>query len=468
MKRSEQLKNQDTENRLGTEPILPLLIKLSIPSIFSMTIQALYNVVDSIYVGRYSLNGLKALSLAFPLQMFLIAISVGTGVGASSLISRLLGKGEKEGASRVAEHVLLLSLFYGIIVAFIGFFFTRNIMSIFTDDIALLEMATDYVRIIFIGSTFMFLPVLSSDILRGEGNTFVPMIAMLIGAIINIVLDPFLIFGIGPFPELGAAGAAYATVFSRLISGIYIVYMVINNDKDIRIDRSKFKFKFSIIQDIYKVGLPAMVMQFLGSFMVSGLNLIVGSYNTDAIAVIGIYFKLQSFVFMPVFGLNQGYMPILGYNFGFNQPKRMKETIKYGLLTGFTITTLGFIAFQLFPRQLVMLFNDDPKLIDLGVQALKTISLSFPIVGLAIIASTSFQAVGKGVISLIISFLRQIIVLLPAAYVLGKIGGVDLVWYAFPLSELISGVVLIILFAKVFRGVFEKMRCGFVKCDEEV
>lgn len=461
------MKNQTNENRLGTEPILPLLIKLSIPSIFSMTIQAMYNIVDSIYVGRYSYDGFKALSLAFPLQMFLIAISVGTGVGASSLISRLLGKGEKEDASRVAEHVLLLSVFYGIIVAMIGIFFSRGILNIFTDDLKLLQMSTEYIRIIFIGSTFMFLPVLSSDILRGEGNTFVPMIAMLIGAVINIVLDPFLIFGIGPFPELGVAGAAYATVFSRIISGMYIVYMLLNNDKDIRIDRSKFKFKFTIIRDIYRVGLPAMVMQFLGSFMIAGLNLIVGSYNTDAIAVLGVYFKLQSFVFMPVFGLNQGYMPIIGYNFGFNKPKRMKETIKYGLLTGFTITTLGFLAFQLFPKQLVMLFNDDPKLISLGVQALRTISLSFPVVGLAIIASTTFQAVGKGVISLIISFLRQIIVLLPAAYVLGKIGGVPYVWYAFPLSELVSGTVLIILFRKVFTGVFEKMRCGFVKCDEE-
>ncbi|MGO1468790.1 MAG: MATE family efflux transporter [Tissierella sp.] len=459
------MNNQTDQNRLGTEPILPLLIKLSIPSIFSMTIQALYNVVDSIYVGNYSVSGLSALSLAFPLQMFLIAISVGTGVGASSLISRLLGKREKERASRVAEHVLLLSVFYGIIIALIGAFFSRGIISIFTDDIALLEMASEYISIIFIGSTFLFVPILSSDILRGEGNTFVPMVAMLIGAVINIVLDPFLIFGIGPFPELGAAGAAYATVFSRLISGIYIIYMVFNNDRDIIIDKSKFKFEFKIIKDIYEVGLPAMVMQFLGSFMTAGLNLIVGSYNTDAIAVVGIYFKLQSFVFMPVFGLNQGYMPIIGYNYGFNKPDRMKKTIKYGLLVGGSITTLGFIAFQLIPEQLVRLFNDDPELVSMGVTALKTISLAFPIIGLAIVASTTFQAVGRGVISLIASFLRQIIVLLPAAYILGKIGGVSLIWYSFPLSEFISGVVLVILFVKVFSTVFKNMDAGIIDAD---
>ena len=455
---NKRLNKKTNENRLGTDPILPLLIKLSIPSIFSMTIQALYNVVDSIYVGRYSKAGLNALSLAFPLQLFLIAISVGTGIGASSLISRLLGRKEKESASRVAEHVLLLSVFYGIVVAIIGIFFSRNLIGIFTDDPALLQMATEYVSIIFMGSMFLFVPVLSSDILRGEGNTFIPMVAMLIGAVINIVLDPFLIFGIGPFPELGAAGAAYATVFSRLVSGIYILYMVIHNDKDIKIDLKKFKFKFTIIKDIYKVGLPAMVMQFLGSFMVAGLNLIVGSYNTDAIAVVGIYFKLQSFVFMPVFGLNQGYMPIIGYNYGFNKPERMKETIKYGLLTAFVITTSGFLLFQFIPQPLVMLFNDDPKLIALGVKALKTISLAFPLIGVAIVASTTFQAVGKGIISLIISFLRQIIILLPAAYILGKIGGLNYIWYSFPISELISGVVLAILFMRTFSKVFHNMR----------
>ena len=451
------MNDNTSENRLGTEPILPLLIKLSIPSIFSMTIQALYNVVDSIYVGRYSTSGLSALSLAFPLQMFLIAISVGTGTGASSLISRLLGKRETEQASRVAEHTLFLSIFYGILIAIIGLFFSERLIGIFTDDPVLLKMAADYIRIIFMGSAFLFIPVLSSDILRAEGNTFVPMIAMLIGAVINIVLDPFLIFGIGPFPELGAAGAAYATVFSRIISGIYIIYMVFINDKDIKVDIKKFAFKFEIIRDIYKVGLPSMVMQFLASFMVSGLNLIVGSYNTDAIAVIGIYFKLQSFVFMPVFGLNQGYMPIVGYNYGFNKPDRMKQTIKYGLITGGAITTLGFIAFQFFPEPLVRLFSKDPELVALGIKALKTISLSFPVVGISIIASTTFQAVGKGVISLMISFSRQIIVLLPAAYFLAKIGGVNLMWYAFPISEVVSALILSTIFLRTFRKVFKEM-----------
>lgn len=454
------------ENRLGVEPILPLLIKLSIPSMLSMTIQALYNVVDSIYVGRLSTDALSSLSIAFPLQMILISISVGTGVGASSLISRLLGRREKKQASNVAEHVLLLSVFYGLIIGLVGLFFSRDLISIFTDNPTFIDMGTEYIKIIFMGSVFLFVPMLANEILRGEGNTFVPMISMLIGSIINIVLDPFLIFGIGPFPQLGVAGAAYATVIGRAISGIYIVYKVLTNDQDIRINLKNFSFKFKIIRDIYSVGLPAMIMQFLASFMVGGLNIIVGDYNQYAVAVVGIYFRLQSFVFMPVFGLNQGYMPIVGYNYGHNNPERMKETIKYGLIVGFAITTLGFIVFQLIPEPLIRLFNSNEELVEIGVDALKTISLAFPIIGLAIVGSTTLQAVGRGVASMVVSFLRQIIVLLPVAYVLGKAGGLSWVWYAFPISEAISFVLLVILFKNIFTKVMEKMNSTQTKLKD--
>lgn len=452
------MNNEKDENRLGVEPILPLLIKLSIPSIVSMTIQALYNVVDTIYVGRFSTDALSSLSLAFPLQMILISIAVGTGVGTSSLISRLLGQGKNRKASNAAEHVLLLSLFYGLIIGTVGMFFSENLIGLFTDNPTFIELGTEYIRIIFIGSVFLFVPMLSNNILRGEGNTFVPMISMLIGSIINIVLDPFLIFGIGPFPELGVAGAAYATVISRAVSGVYIVYMVLTNDKDLKLNLKKFKFNFKVIVDIYRVGLPAMIMQFLASFMVGGLNIIVGSYNEYAVAVVGVYFRLQSFVFMPVFGLNQGFMPIVGYNYGHNNPERMKTTIKYGLIVGFSITTLGFILFQTIPGPLIRLFNDDKELIQIGINALKTISLAFPIIGLAIVGSTSLQAVGRGFASMVVSFLRQIIVLLPVAYLLGKIGGLSWVWYSFPISEGISFILLLILFKNIFSKLLEKMK----------
>ena len=451
------MNNQTNENRLGVEPILPLLIKLSIPSMLSMTIQALYNVVDSMYLGRFSTDALSSLSIAFPLQMILISIAVGTGVGASSLISRRLGQGEKEKASSAAEHVLILSLVYGLVIGLVGLFFSKNLISIFTKNQNFIQYGTEYIRIIFMGSVFLFVPMLANDILRGEGNTFVPMISMLIGSLINIILDPFLIFGIGPFPVLGVAGAAYATVFSRMISGIYIIYKVFTNDKDIRINFKKFIFNFSIIKDIYSVGLPAMIMQILSSFMVGGLNIIVGSHSDYAVAVVGIYFKLQSFVFMPVFGLNQGYMPIVGYNYGHNNPKRMKQTMKYGLITGFIITTIGFILFQTMPEIFIRLFSKDPELISMGITALKTISLAFPIIGISIVASTTFQAVGKGVISMIISFSRQIIILLPIAYFLGRFGKLKHVWLAFPISEAISFILLIILTKKIFSKIFVEM-----------
>jgi len=451
------MKNNIKENRLGTEPILPLLIKLSIPSIVSMTIQALYNVVDSIYVGHYSKLGLSALSLAFPLQIILIAIAVGTGVGTSSLISRLLGQGKDKKASNAAEHVLLLSLFYGLIIGVVGAFFSEDLISLFTDDVALIDLTSQYIRVIFMGSVFLYVPMLSNDILRGEGNTFVPMIAMLIGSIINVILDPFLIFGIGFFPELGVAGAAYATVFSRMVSGAYIVYKVLNNDGELQLNLRKFTFKFAIIKEIYIVGLPAIIMQSLASIMIGGLNIIVGGYSTDALAVVGIYFKLQNFVFMPVFGLNQGFMPIVGYNYGHNNPKRMKEAIKYGILTGFVFTTFGFIIFQLIPNSLINLFNSDPQLIEVGVRALRTISFSFPMAGIIIVGSTSFQAIGRGFISMAISFLRQLIVLLPLAYIFSKISGLETVWFAFPISEIIAFILFIVLFKKIFSNVYSEM-----------
>lgn len=451
------MSNKLKENRLGVEPILPLLIKLSIPSMISMSIQALYNVVDSIYVGRLSADALSSLSIAFPLQMILISIAVGTGVGTSSLISRLLGQGKNEKASNAAEHVMLLSLFYGLIIGLVGYFFSDDLIRLLTDSPVLIGPATEYIRIIFMGSVFLFVPMLANNILRGEGNAFVPMISMLIGSIINIILDPFLIFGIGPFPMMGVAGAAYATVIGRAISGIYIVYKVLTNDKDLKLNLRAFKFNFKIIRDIYSVGFPAMVMQLLASVMVMGLNLIVGGYNEYAVAVVGVYFKLQSFVFMPVFGLNQGYMPIIGYNYGHNNPKRMKETLKYGLIVGFTITTLGFILFQTIPETLIKMFNSNEELVSIGVDALKTISLAFPIIGLSIVGSTTLQAVGRGFASMIVSFLRQIIVLLPVAYLLGKSGGLSWVWYSFPISEAISFVILIFLFRNIFVKIIKDL-----------
>ncbi len=424
--------------RLGTEAIIPLLMKLSIPSIIAMAIQALYNVVDSIYVGRISTEALSALSLAFPIQIILIGIGVGTGIGVSSLISRRLGENNKHSAVNAAEHSIILVFVYGIIVAVIGFLFSDQILALFTSEEILIKMGSEYIEIILIGSTAIFFPMVTNNILRGEGNTFTPMIAMLIGSILNIIMDPFIIYGLWIFPEMGVAGAALATVAARIISALFLVYILFSDKNELKISLKDFSFDFRIIKDIYIVGFPAMVMQFLASFMLGGMNKILAEFGSTAIAAAGIYFRLQSFIFMPVFGLNQGYMPIMGYNYGHNNPERMKKTFKSTLLVASIFTMLGFFIFQIFPAQLISLFNNDQKLLEIGTDALKKISIAFPIIGPAIIISTTFQALGNGFPSLVFSFLRQIVILLPLMYLIGQWYGLEYLWFAFPISEVFS------------------------------
>lgn len=451
------MQSNKNSKRLGTEPIVPLLIKLSIPSIIAMAIQAMYNVVDSIYIGHLSKEALSALSLAFPIQIVLIAIAVGTGVGTSSFISRQLGRDNRKKAANAAEHVLVITLFYGLLVGITGYFISDRLIGLFTEDTNLITMGTEYISIILMGSLALFVPMIGNNILRGEGNTFLPMVTMLIGSVINIILDPFFIFGIGPFPRLGIAGAAYATVLARILSGIFLLFILFSGKNELKINFRNFKLDFSIIKNIYIVGFPAMVMQFLASFMIGGLNRILASYSATAIAAAGIYFKLQSFVFMPIFGLNQGYMPIMGYNYGHNNPDRMKKTIKSTFTVAFTFTVIGFIIFQLFPEQLVKLFNNDPELVEIGSVALQRISLAFPIIGPAIIVSTTFQAMGRGWPSLILSVSRQVLVLIPAFYLLGKYFGLNAVWYAFPLSEIFGLTMGSIWLYTVLKKKFDQM-----------
>lgn len=437
--------------RLGYEPIFPLLVKLAIPSVVSMTVQATYNVIDSIYVGRLSTEALSALSLSFPIQLIIIALGAGTGIGTSSLISRLLGRQNIHGANNVAQHVLFISIFYAIIISLVGIFFTREIVSLFTDNDVLIDLTVQYIRIIMIGSIAVFIPMLFNNILRGQGNTVAPMIGLIVGAVFNIILDPFLIFGLWFFPDLGISGAAYATIIARALAGTIVTVALLSKDSQVRLNIKQFKFEFKIIKDLYAVALPAMIMQFVSSFMIGGLNRIIGGLNTLALAVTGIYFRLQSFVLMPVFGFTQAYMPIMGYNYGHENPDRMKETMKISLILAFTFTFIAFLVFQLFPESLIKLFNDDPELIEIGVVALKRISYAYPVIGVAILGSNTFQAIGKGFPSLVISVMRQIGFLLPAAYILSRTFGLDETWFAFPISEGVSIVLLWIWLKKTLN-----------------
>ena len=444
--------------RLESDRIVSLLIKLSIPGIVSMFVQALYNVVDSIYVGHLSQEALAALSLAFPVQIVLIAVAVGTGIGITSLISRLIGKGDIKRASSTAEHALIIALVYGGIGFVVGLFFSREILSLFTSDELLIDLGSRYIKIILMGSTALSIPVISNTILRGEGNTFIPMITMLIGSVLNIILDPFFIFGLSIFPRMEIEGAAVATVLSRVISGVFIVYILFKGENLVKIRFKSFRPDFILLKDVYAVGLPSMVMQLLASFMIASVNTILAGYTSAAIAALGIYFRLQSFVLMPVFGLNQGFMPIVGYNYGHRKPERIKRTVLYGFLIAFIFTMIGFSIFQLFPRQLVLLFNDNDELVRIGTNALKTISYLYPVIGFSIVASVAFQAFGKGFRSLVISLFRQVILLIPLAYFFGKMGGLPLLWYAFPVAEITAFIFAIVWFSFTLREIERKIQ----------
>ncbi|RAK06932.1 putative MATE family efflux protein [Halanaerobium saccharolyticum] len=445
-------------SRMGEEPIIKLLFKLSAPAIAGMLIQALYNIVDSIYVGRLSTDALSALSISFPVQMFLIAVGVGTGVGTSSLISRLLGKGDKCRANNVAEHVFFIAIIYGILGGLLGIFFSENIIRLFTNDPVLIDLGYQYINIILTGSIAIFIPATFNYILRGEGNTFLPMLTMMIGAVLNMIIDPFLIFGLGPFPQLGVAGAAYATVFSRFIGGIFIVFVLFSDKNELTLKLEDFKFDFQIIKEIYNVGIPAMANRLLFSVSIVFINLILGAFSSTAIAVMGLIFRMQSFFLMMVFGLTQGYLPIVGYNYGHNNPERMKKTILVGNAAALSFGVFGFIVFQLFPGAIIRLFNSDPQLLNIGIRALRRVSLSYFFMVLNIIGVATFQAVGKGMPSFAITFLRQAILLVPGMYLLGEFFGLDAVWLSFPIAETVSFVIMIIWLIATIKSSMARMR----------
>jgi putative MATE family efflux protein len=449
---------QSKSDRMGQEPIIKLLFRLSAPTIVGMIIQAMYNIVDSIYVGRLSTDALSALSISFPVQMVLIAVGVGTGVGTSSLISRLLGQGDNCRANNVAEHVFFIAIIYGIIGGLVGVFFAEDIIKIFTDDPVLIDLGYQYINIILTGSMAVFIPATFNYILRGEGNTFLPMMTMIIGAVLNMIIDPFLIFGLGPFPQLGVAGAAYATIFSRAVGGVFIIFVLFSDKNELTLKLEDFKFDFQIIKEIYNVGIPAMANRLLFSIAVVFINLILGAFSSTAIAVMGLIFRMQSFFLMMVFGLTQGYLPIVGYNFGHNNPERMKKTILIGNAAALSFGVIGFAVFQLFPEVIIKLFNSDPKLLNIGVSALKRVSLSYFFMVLNIIGVATFQAVGKGMPSFAITFLRQAVFLVPGMYILGEIFGLDAVWYSFPIAELTAFIIMSTWLMASIKDSMSKMR----------
>ncbi len=441
-------------NKMASESMTKLVVTMAIPPIFSMFIQAMYNIVDSIFVAKTGMEALTAVSLAFPLQQILVALFVGTGAGISSLISRRLGEGNYEDANKAASHGVVMSFIYSIIMIFAGLFFTNYFVGFFTEDLILQDLTVKYLKIILIFSVFNFIAHAGISILQATGDTMMPMISQLVGAVTNIILDPIMIFGYFGFPAMGVEGAALATIIGQFASFVMIVFMF-RKDTDVKVKIKGFRFDRIILRDMYSVAFPAIIMQSLASVMISGLNLILISLSDAAVSVLGIYYKLQSFVFMPVFGIMQAFRAIVGYNFGAKNKDRVISCLKTVLVISSLIMILGTIIFQIFTEPMLRLFDSNEEMMSIGIRALRTISISFIAAAIGIVISAAFQSFGRGTISLVISFARQLLILLPAAYILARIGGLDLFWYSFIASDILSICIAIPAIISYLKKMFD-------------
>lgn len=444
------------QNKMGTAPVFPLILSMSLPAMFSMLVQALYNVVDSYFVAKISENALTAVSLAFPIQNLLIAVGVGTAVGINSLISRRLGENRRADADSAATHGIVLGVFNWVLFAIFGLFCSRLFFAAFTGTQEVIEMGQQYMSIVCIFSFGIFVEVNIEKTLQATGNMIWPMVFQLIGAVTNIILDPIFIFGMFGMPKMGVAGAAIATVAGQILAMVVSIVVIFIKEHEVTIRFRGFHMDWSTVKNIYSVGFPAIIMQSIGSVMVMGMNAILIAFTETAVAFFGVYFKLQSFVFMPVFGLTQGIMPIIGFNYGARKKSRLMSTIRIGSIIALVIMGCGMLLFWAVPGQLLMIFNASQNMLEIGVPALRTIGLCFMPAAMGILFSTVFQAVGRGVSSLIISVLRQLVVLLPAAFLLSQIG-LRPIWYAFPIAEIASLLASIFLFIKLYRNTLKTL-----------
>ena len=440
------------ENRMGSWPIPKLLVSMSLPIMASMLIQALYNVVDSIFVARVSEDALTAVSLAFPVQSLMIAVAVGTAVGINALLSRKLGERNFEDANMVADNGIFLAFVSSIAFALFGFFGVRAFFSAFVEQGPVMEMGIAYTSIVCCLSLGLFESVAGERLLQATGITIYSMYSQMSGAITNIILDPILIFGWFGLPKMGVAGAAVATVVGQFVSMFMNIYFNVSKNHEITISFKGFKPSGRIIGEIYRIGLPSICMQAIGSVMTFGMNKILILFSQTAVSVFGLYFKLQSFIFMPLLGVTNGMVPIVGYNFGARSRERIMQTIKMAIMMATAIMAFGTVLFWAIPEfMLVTFFDASETMVSIGVPALRIISTHFIIAATAIVLSSSFQALGHGVYSLIMSFMRQLVVLLPVAWVMGKYVSLDAVWLAFPIAEVMSVTVALVLFHRLYN-----------------
>jgi len=446
-------------DKMGNTPMLRLILSMSLPTMFSMIIQAMYNIVDSVFVSSLGQDALTALSLAYPLQLMTISVAVGTGVGINSFISRRLGEKNQELANNSAANGIFISIISWLVFLLVGIFLTVPFFNLFNPTPGVMKYGVDYTSIILIFSVGVMVEIAIEKVLQATGNMIFPMIFQLIGAVSNIVLDPLFIFGIGPFPRMEVAGAAVATVIGQILAMLFAIYIFFFKKHAVQVHVRNFKPSLKIIKNIYAVGFPSIIMQSISSVLVVGLNAILMGFSEAAVSVHGIYYKMQSFVFMPVFGLNQGLMPIMGYNFGAKNKDRLHSAIRYGCIIAAFIMLCGTVIFWFFPAKILSLFNANDDILNMGIKAMRFISLSFLPAAIDIIFSTTFQAVGKGFSSMILSLLRQLVFILPAALVLSNFG-VNAVWFAYPIAEVGALIVAIFLYTRINKKVFSKLQPG--------
>ena len=433
-----QAQNRLNSSKMGEMPEGRLLLSMAIPMMLSMLVQALYNVVDSIYVARVSEDCLSALSLAFPAQNIMIGLGTGTGVGVSTLISRGLGAGDPKRAGRVAGTAIFLSFCCWLFMAAFGIFFGDRFIRSQTDIESIRAYADSYLRIVTVGSLFVYLEISAERFLQSTGQTKLSMWTQMIGAVTNIILDPIFIFGWFGLPAMGTAGAAIATVIGQAVGALVGFTFQLRRNRELPILLSEIRPRGRIIGEIYRIGFPSILMMCIGSLTNYLMNIILIGFTSTAIAVYGVYFKVQSFFFMPIFGLNNGLIPIIGYNYGARKKDRIYRTIRYAVLYASIVMLLGFTVFQLFPQTLLGIFNPSDAMLAIGVPALRRISPSFLFAGFCIVAGSTCQALDKSIYSFLVSLLRQVVVLIPTAWLLSKTGYLNNVWWCFPIAEVMS------------------------------
>ena len=445
------------ENKMGVMPINKLLISMALPMMISMLVQALYNIVDSIFVARLSEDALTAVSMAFPMQNLMIATATGLGVGINAMLSRHLGEKNQVAANKVALNGIFLEFIAYIIFLILAFTVIRPFYLVQAGEGEIAEMGIEYLTIATGAAFGIFAEITFERILQSTGRTLYTMFTQITGAVINIILDPIMIFGLLGCPKLGIAGAAIATVIGQIVAGALAIFLNVKKNHDVNLSLKGFRPSKRIILTILGIGVPSMIMASVGSVMTFGMNKILIAFSSTAVAVFGIYFKLQSFVFMPVFGLNNGMIPIVSFNYGAKNRERMTKTIRYSIFYAVGIMFIGFVIIQIFPRVMLKMFDASEHMMSMGVPALRIISISFCFAGVCIVLSSVFQALGNGVFSMLISITRQLVLLLPSAYLLSLTGNVNNIWWSFPISEIGSVTVTLLFFIHTYKSKIKKL-----------